>query len=203
MTTTDQIKSLMKSGDIAGAEALCKKALETHPDDAWLKRRYGMCRRLQGDEETFRRINDELSPEMLKKQAARRDMYDKLWSALIVALVIVGAVAFKYVLLEVLVVITIMHMIGYFLVKDSFCRYRYKIGLLLWAAITGIFAFFAFRHQILNGFKWVAHGCDLAPNVMLEVEPAGTNIVEPASTNNVVPTVGTPEQLSQTGSKTP
>ena len=31
MTTIDQIKSLMKSGDIAGAEALCKKALEADP----------------------------------------------------------------------------------------------------------------------------------------------------------------------------
>ena len=200
MTTLDEIKSLMKSGDIAGAEALCRKALEADPDNIWLKRRYGICRRMQGDEETFRRINDELSPEMLKKQAARRDMYDKLWSALIVALVIVGAVAFKYVLLGVLVVITIMHIIGYFLVKDSFCRYRYKIGLLLWAAITGIFAFFAFCHQILNGFKWVAHGCDLAPNVMLEVEPAGTNIVESVTTNS---SDGLIEQPSQTESETP
>lgn len=195
-----QIKSLFKSGDIAGAEALCKQALETHPDDVWLKRRYGMCRRLQGDEETFRRINDELASEEQAAQRAR-DMHDKLWSALVVvALVIGGVFAFKYVLLGVLVVITIIQVIGYFLEKESFRRYILRDGLLVRAAMTGIFAYFAFRHQIHNGFKWVAHTCHPAPNVVLEVETAGTNIVESAATNSAG---GPIEQPSQTESETP
>ena len=46
MTTINQIKSLMKSGDIVGAEALCKQALEADPDNAELKMRYGICREL-------------------------------------------------------------------------------------------------------------------------------------------------------------
>ena len=50
MTTIDQIKTLLQSGDVAGAEALCRKALETHPDDAQLKMLFGLCRQLQGDE---------------------------------------------------------------------------------------------------------------------------------------------------------
>lgn len=37
MTTLDQIKSLMKSGDIAGAEALCRQALEEEPGNSTLK----------------------------------------------------------------------------------------------------------------------------------------------------------------------
>ena len=176
----------MKSGDIAGAEALCKQALETHPDDVWLKRRYGMCRRLQGDEETFRRINDELASE---EQAARRarDMHDKLWSALVVVALVIGAFSFKYVLLAVLVVITIIQVIGYFLEKESIRRYILRDGLLVWAAMTGIFAYFAFRHQIHNGFKWVAHTCHPAPNVVLEVETAGTTILDTVTTNGIAP----------------
>lgn len=36
MTTIDQIKTLLQSGDVAGAEALCRKALEENPGDAKL-----------------------------------------------------------------------------------------------------------------------------------------------------------------------
>lgn len=37
MTTFDQVKSLLKSGDVVGAEALCRKALEENPGDAKIK----------------------------------------------------------------------------------------------------------------------------------------------------------------------
>ena len=37
MTSLDQIKSLMKSGDVAGAEELCRKALEEDPGNSTLK----------------------------------------------------------------------------------------------------------------------------------------------------------------------
>ena len=43
MANLDQIKSLLKSDDTAGAEELCRKALEADPGNDWLKRRYGIC----------------------------------------------------------------------------------------------------------------------------------------------------------------
>jgi hypothetical protein len=97
MTTTDQIKSLLKSGDVAGAEALCRKALEATPDDAQLKMLFGTCRQLQGDEATFRRIHDELAPEMEKTSSAETlslwRKYHKLWMALIVGALVIGGAA--------------------------------------------------------------------------------------------------------------
>ena len=207
MIPIDQIKALTKSGDFAGAEALCKKALEAHPDDVWLKRRYGMCRRLQGDEETFRRINDELSPEMLKKKESLRDMYYKLWFALIVvALAIGGAVAFKYVMIGVLVVAAILEMIECLLLKDESSSLFYytrngalfpRHGALIGAVMAGMVVYFG--HWVRNS----GHTCDPAHDVVLEVEPAGTNILDTVTTNGIVPTVETIEQLLQPKSETP
>ena len=121
MTTLDQIKSMMKSGDIAGAEALCKQALEADPANAELKMRYGLCRQLLGDEETFRRIHDELAPEMEREAPLREGgapkgrgenaappslpsacapetlslwrKYHKLWLSLIVGALVIGGAA--------------------------------------------------------------------------------------------------------------
>ncbi len=98
MTIVDEIKSLMKSGAVAGAEALCRKALETHPDDAQLKMLFGLCRQLQGDEETFRRIHDELAPEMAgaedtaphSEKVSLWRKYHKLWLSLIVGSLVLG-----------------------------------------------------------------------------------------------------------------
>jgi hypothetical protein len=201
MIPIDQIKSLMKSGDIAGAEALCKQALETHPDDVWLKRRYGMCRRLQGDEETFRRINDEISEmeKMERKKESLRDMYYHLWLALfVVALVIGGAVAFKYVMLGVLVLAAIIEITVYLRPPPSVLREYVMIGVVLGAAMAGMFVYFG--RQVGKRFKWAAHTDDPAPDVVLEVETAGTNIVESAMTNSAG---GPIEQPSQTESETP
>ena len=61
-----QIKTLLQSGDAAGAEALCRKALGADPDNAQLKMLFGKCRHLQGDDDAFNRIHDELAPEMSK-----------------------------------------------------------------------------------------------------------------------------------------
>ena len=97
MTTLDQIKSLMKSGDIAGAEALCRKELEADPHNAELKMRYGICRELLGDEDTFIRIHDELAPEMEKAPTSLWRKYHELWLALIIgALVIAGTAALPW-----------------------------------------------------------------------------------------------------------
>lgn len=99
MTPVEEIKSLLKSGDIAGAEALCKKTLESDPDNAELKMRYGICRELLGDEGTFKEIHDELAPEMA--EAEKTDpysekvslwrKYNKLWMTLIDGALVLGA----------------------------------------------------------------------------------------------------------------
>ena len=47
----DEIKTMMRTGDIAGAEAAAKSALENDPDNVRLLILFGSCRQLQGDEE--------------------------------------------------------------------------------------------------------------------------------------------------------
>ena len=50
----EEIKSLMKSGDVAGAEAAAQELLTAEPDNVQAMMLYGTCRQLQGDEATFR-----------------------------------------------------------------------------------------------------------------------------------------------------
>lgn len=52
--TIDGIKSLLKSGDIAGAEAAAQELLAADPDNVQAMMLYGTCRQLQGDEATFK-----------------------------------------------------------------------------------------------------------------------------------------------------
>ena len=52
--TIDDIKSLLKSGDVAGAEAAAQELLTAEPDNVQAMMLYGTCRQLQGDEATFR-----------------------------------------------------------------------------------------------------------------------------------------------------
>lgn len=102
MTTIDEIKSLMKSGDVAGAEALCRKALEKDQDNAVVKMLYATCRNLQGDEETFRRIMLEIAPQMEVMAKADPDCEAaKLWRKS-------GAVLMEYVVLGVLIVAAVI-----------------------------------------------------------------------------------------------
>ena len=49
----DEIKQMIKAGDVAGAEAASKAALENDPDNVRLLIVFGTCRQLQGDEEAF------------------------------------------------------------------------------------------------------------------------------------------------------
>ena len=62
----DEIKSLLKTGDVAGAESAAQKLLVAEPDNVQALMFYGTCRQLQGDEATFRRIHDELAQRMAK-----------------------------------------------------------------------------------------------------------------------------------------
>ena len=57
----DAIERLMKDGKIAEAAAAAKELSELEPGNARAKMLYGTCRQLLGDEETFKRIHDELS----------------------------------------------------------------------------------------------------------------------------------------------
>ena len=52
--TIEAIKSLMKSGDIAEAEAAAQELLTAEPDNVQAMMLYGTCCQLQGDEATFR-----------------------------------------------------------------------------------------------------------------------------------------------------
>lgn len=52
--TIEDIKSLMKSGDVAGAEAAAQELLTAEPDNDQAMMLYGTCRQLQSDEATFR-----------------------------------------------------------------------------------------------------------------------------------------------------
>ena len=57
----DAIERLMKDGKIAEADAAAKELVEREPGNTRAKMLYGTCRQLLGDEETFKRIHDELS----------------------------------------------------------------------------------------------------------------------------------------------
>ena len=66
MKTLEEIKQLMVAGDTAQADAALKELLAAEPDNLQAKMLYGTCRQLLGDEETFKRIHDELVPKMEK-----------------------------------------------------------------------------------------------------------------------------------------
>lgn len=84
----EEIKFLLKSGDIARAETAAKDLLTAEPDNVQAKMLYGTCRQLQGDEETFLRLHDELAPRIAsvvdgETQGLWRK-YHTLWIGLIV-----------------------------------------------------------------------------------------------------------------------
>lgn len=99
MKTLDEIKQLMSAGETAQADEALKKLLDKEPDNLQAKMLYGTCRQLLGDEETFKRIHDELANEMerLEKEEPKAETvslwkkYHALWMSLIVGgLVLVG-----------------------------------------------------------------------------------------------------------------
>ena len=99
MKTLDEIKRMMAAGDAAKAAESLKELLAKEPDNLQAKMLYGTCCQLLGDEETFRRIHDELAPEMEKrgKSEPQSDTvslwrkYHALWMSLIVGgLVLAG-----------------------------------------------------------------------------------------------------------------
>ena len=96
----EEIRQLMAAGDLAAAEAKLKHLLVTEPDNAMAKMLYGTCRRLQGDEETFRRIHGELSPQMAEKEQSqpkseevrRWKDFHQMWKSASAAALVMGTV---------------------------------------------------------------------------------------------------------------
>ena len=111
----------MKSGDIVGAESLCREALEADPEDVSVRFLQATCRRLLGDEETFRDIVLDIAPKM---EAIVRDNPDsdaaRLWRQS-------GAVLMEYVVLGVLIVAVIVGTVIMFgdKIKDNYTRTLY------------------------------------------------------------------------------
>jgi len=64
MKTLDEIKQMMSAGDTAKAAEELKEFIAVEPENLQAKMLYGTCCQLLGDEETFKRIHDELAPEM-------------------------------------------------------------------------------------------------------------------------------------------
>lgn len=102
MKTLDEIKEMMVAGDTAKAGEALKELLAAEPDNLQAKMLYGTCRQLLGDEETFKRIHDELAPRMerMEKKEPKAEAvslwkkYHALWMTLIVGgLVLTGLMA--------------------------------------------------------------------------------------------------------------
>lgn len=86
----EEIRNLMKSSDIAGAEAAAQELLMAESDNIQAAILYGSCRQLQGDEVTFRRIHDELAPKMESVRDENTLLLWRRYHALKVALMVGG-----------------------------------------------------------------------------------------------------------------
>lgn len=95
--TIEEIKSLMKSGDIAGAEAAAQELLTVEPDNAEAQMLYGTCRQLLGDNKTFGEIHDALAPKMATERDGKTlslwRRYHKLWMVLVAGGLVLAGVA--------------------------------------------------------------------------------------------------------------
>ena len=93
----DEVKSLMRSGDVAGAEGAVKELLAAEPDNAEAQMLYGTCRHLLGDNKTFGEIHDKLAPKMAtegnEKTLSLWRRYHKLWMLLIAGGLVLAGVA--------------------------------------------------------------------------------------------------------------
>ena len=100
MKPIDEIKQLMAVGDTTQADEALKELLAKDPENLQAKMLYGTCRQLLGDEETFKRIHDELAPvmERMEEKESKAETislwgkYQLLWEYLIVAGLVSAAV---------------------------------------------------------------------------------------------------------------
>ena len=92
-----EIKKLMKNGDFAKADAELKAIVECEPGNVQAKLLYGTCRLLLGDEDTFRKIHDEVEPRISFEKdveviSAWRK-YSRLLKCLLAGALVLGATA--------------------------------------------------------------------------------------------------------------
>lgn len=91
----DEVKSLMRSGDVAGAEGAAKELLAAEPDNAEVQMLYGTCRQLLGDGRTFDEIHDALASKMVtegnEETLSLWRRYHKLWLILIAGGLVLAA----------------------------------------------------------------------------------------------------------------
>jgi len=103
-----EIKLMMAAGETVQAEEALKELMAAEPNNLKAKMLYGTCRQLLGDEETFKRIHDELAlsferqeddPPTAETVLCPQELslwkkYHALWMALIVGgLVLAGTTA--------------------------------------------------------------------------------------------------------------
>ncbi len=102
--TLEEIKQMMAVGETAQADEALKELLVAEPNNLQAKMLYGTCLQLRGDQESFRRIHEELMPKMAavsnEKTLGMWCKYHTLWMKLIVGgLVLAGAVGTTYAIL--------------------------------------------------------------------------------------------------------
>ena len=93
----EEIKELMKNGDFAKADAELKAIVECEPGNVQAKLLYGTCRLLLGDEDTFRKIHDEVEPRISFEKDAEVisawRKYSRLLKCLLAGALVLGATA--------------------------------------------------------------------------------------------------------------
>lgn len=66
----DTIRQMMAGGEVERARAELEAVLAVSPGDVEARLLLGTCRQLLGDEAGFRRVHDELAPELDRREAA-------------------------------------------------------------------------------------------------------------------------------------
>lgn len=93
--TLNEIKMLIKNGDIIKASAELETIVKREPDNIQAKLLYGTCQLLLGDENVFRKIHDEVEPRMVfEKDRVTISVWKKysvLWKSLLVGCLVIGS----------------------------------------------------------------------------------------------------------------
>lgn len=89
--STDEIKELMRAGDLDKASEALSSRLADEPDNVDLKLLYGTCRRLLGDLDTFAKIDDEVAKAPEAEGNAKWRKYHALRVAACGAVMLIAA----------------------------------------------------------------------------------------------------------------
>ena len=127
--TNEEIKSLMRSGDVAGAENAAQELLSADPDNIQAMILYGTCRQLLGDETTFRdtyaTVKERLDakPEALDEDTkVAWDRFGELYAKLVQPRATKHKSAFRDECIVLAVVVLIAVVTGAWFFGGEFCR---------------------------------------------------------------------------------